>query len=60
MGCCTTAISSRNRSDLPDDFIARIYALTEPEFTHILSTFPLVAEETKAAALATYRVTTSA
>jgi hypothetical protein len=30
-------------------------ALIEPEFTHILSTFPLVPETTKAAALAAFR-----
>lgn len=30
-------------------------SLTEPEFTHLLSTFPLVPEPVKAAAVATFR-----
>jgi len=38
-----------------DARVARLYDLTEPEFAHILSTFPLVAEETKQAALAEFR-----
>jgi Putative DNA-binding domain/Eco57I restriction-modification methylase len=38
-----------------DGMIAHLYELTEEEFTHILSTFPLVAEETKQAALEAYR-----
>jgi predicted HTH transcriptional regulator len=35
--------------------IAHLYNLTETEFTHILSTFPIVPEPTKQAALAAYR-----
>lgn len=38
-----------------DAQVAHLYALTEPEFTHILGTFPLVAEETKSAALEAFR-----
>jgi hypothetical protein len=34
---------------------AHLYALTEPEFTHILSTFPLVPAPVKSAALAAFR-----
>jgi hypothetical protein len=35
--------------------IAHLYDLTESEFAHILSTFPLVAEEVKSAAMAEFR-----
>ena len=35
--------------------VAHLYGLTEIEFTHILSTFPLVPEETKSAALQAYQ-----
>lgn len=38
-----------------DARVAHLYELTEAEFTHILGTFPLVAEEVKAAALAEFR-----
>ncbi|MDB9494587.1 hypothetical protein PN441_17300 [Spirulina major CS-329] len=38
-----------------DGIIAHLYHLTEPEFTHILSTFPIVPDETKDAALNAYR-----
>lgn len=38
-----------------DGIIAHLYQLTEAEFEYILSTFPLVSEEVKAAALAAYR-----
>ena len=38
-----------------DALIAHLYGLTEAEFAHILSTFPLVPQETKSAALAAYR-----
>lgn len=34
--------------------VAHLYGLTEVEFTHILGTFPLVAESVKAAALQAY------
>jgi Putative DNA-binding domain len=38
-----------------DGMIAHLYNLTETEFTHILSTFPIVPEPTKQAALEAYR-----
>jgi hypothetical protein len=38
-----------------DGMIAHLYNLTETEFTHILSTFPIVPEPTKQAALQAYR-----
>ena len=37
-----------------DALIAHLYGLTEEEFKHILSTFPLVPNETKDAALAEF------
>ncbi|MBR8828237.1 MAG: ATP-binding protein [Gomphosphaeria aponina SAG 52.96 = DSM 107014] len=37
-----------------DGIIAHIYGLTEEEFSHILSTFPIVSEVTKQAALTEY------
>ena len=45
---------ARLRAEL-DGIIAHLYGLTEAEFAHILSTFPLVPEETKQAALNAYR-----
>ena len=50
----TPAGRARIRAEL-DGLVAHLYVLTEPEFTHILGTFPLVAEETKASALAAFR-----
>jgi hypothetical protein len=38
-----------------DGMIAHLYHLTEAEFAHILSTFPIVPEATKQAALEAYR-----
>ena len=38
-----------------DGIIAHIYGLTEDEFSYVLSTFPLVGEPVKVAALAAYR-----
>jgi len=38
-----------------DGMIAHLYELTEAEFAHILSTFPIVADEVKQAALEEYR-----
>ena len=35
--------------------VAHLYGLTEAEFAHILTTFPLVAEPTKIAALNAWR-----
>ncbi len=36
-------------------WVDHLYALTEPEFTHILSSFPLVPAPVKPAALAVFR-----
>ena len=47
---------ARLRADL-DGLVAHLYGLTAPEFAHILSTFPLVSESVKAAALIAYRTT---
>ncbi|WP_446372651.1 AlbA family DNA-binding domain-containing protein [Coleofasciculus sp. D1-CHI-01] len=41
-----------------DGMIAHLYNLTEAEFKHILSTFPIVPEETKQAALDAYKTFT--
>jgi hypothetical protein len=38
-----------------DGLVAHVYGLTEEEFRHILSTFPLVEDEVKEAALREYR-----
>lgn len=40
-----------------DGLVAHLYDLTEDEFAHILSTFPLVAEGVKSAAMEAYRNT---
>jgi len=45
---------ARLRAEL-DGMIAHLYGLTEEEFTHILSTFPLVEQSIKDAALDAYR-----
>src|SRR6202035_3131892 len=45
---------ARLRSEL-DGLVAHLYGLTEEEFAHVLSTFPVVPQETKDAALASYR-----
>jgi hypothetical protein len=45
---------ARLRAEL-DGMIAHLYGLTEEEFTHILSTFPLVEQSIKDAALGAYR-----
>ena len=45
---------ARMRAEL-DGIIAHIYGLTEEEFAYVLSTFPLVAESVKVAALNGYR-----
>ena len=41
-----------------DGMIAHLYGLTEDEFKHILSTFPIVPEATKQAALEAYKIFT--
>jgi hypothetical protein len=48
------AARARLRAEL-DALVAQLYGLTEPEFAHILTTFPLVEEGVKQAALNTYR-----
>lgn len=53
-GVTDPAERSRLRADL-DGMIAHLYGLTEEEFTHILSTFPLVEQSVKDAALEAYR-----
>jgi hypothetical protein len=45
---------ARLRAEL-DGLVAHLYGLTEEEFAHVLSTFPVVPQETKDAALAAYR-----
>lgn len=45
---------ARLRAEL-DGLIAHLYGLTEAEFAHILTTFPIVAEPVKVAALNAYR-----
>ena len=45
---------SRLRAEL-DGLVAHLYGLTEDEFAHILSTFPLVAEAVKIDARNAYR-----
>jgi hypothetical protein len=53
-GVTDPAARAQLRAEL-DGLIAHLYALTESEFAHILTTFPLVAEGVKAATLAAYR-----
>jgi hypothetical protein len=52
-GVTDAAARARLRAEL-DGLIAHLYGLTESEFAHILSTFPLVAQGVKDAALAAY------
>lgn len=53
-GATDPAERARLRAEL-DGLIAHLYGLTEAEFAHILTTFPLVAEPVKVAALNAYR-----
>ncbi len=53
-GVTETAARARLRAEL-DGLVANLYGLTESEFTHILSTFPLVPQGVKDAALAGFR-----
>ena len=39
-----------------DGLVAHLYGLTEEEFAHILTTFPLVEESVKTAAMDAYKV----
>ena len=53
-GITDPAERAKLRAEL-DGLVAHLYGLTEAEFTHILGTFPLVAQPVKAAALAAFR-----
>jgi len=53
-GITDTDQRAQLRAEL-DGMIAHLYGLTETEFTHILSTFPIVPDATKQAALEEYR-----
>jgi len=53
-GVTAAGARAQLRAEL-DGLIAHLYALTESEFAHILTTFPLVAQGVKDAALAAYR-----
>ena len=55
-GVTEPAQRAKLRAEL-DALIAHLYGLTEAEFTHILSTFPLVPQEIKDATLAEFRKT---
>ena len=50
----TPEVRAKLRAEI-DAQVAHLDALTEPEFTHILGTFPLVPEPVKVAALAAFR-----
>jgi hypothetical protein len=52
-GVTNSAERAQLRAEL-DGLIAHLYGLTETEFAHILSTFPLIADEIKTAALKAY------
>ena len=54
VGATDPAERARLRAEL-DGIIANLYGLTEEEFAYILTTFPVVPQETKDAALAAYR-----
>ena len=53
-GATDTAERAKLRAEL-DGLVAHLYGLSEEEFTHILGTFPLVAEPAKVAALNAWR-----
>ncbi|WP_084668920.1 Eco57I restriction-modification methylase domain-containing protein [Spirulina major] len=53
-GSTNPAHRAQLRAEL-DGIIAHLYGLTEAEFSHILSTFPIVPDDTKTAALNAYR-----
>lgn len=53
-GASTDGDRLRLRAEI-DALVAQLYGLTEEEFTHILTTFPLVAESVKQTTLNTYR-----
>ena len=53
-GATDEATRAALRADL-DGLVAHLYGLTEDEFAHVLSSFPLVPEATRAAALEAFR-----
>ena len=53
-GAVDASERARVRAEL-DGLIAHLYGLTETEFAHILTTFPLVADPVKQAARNAYR-----
>jgi hypothetical protein len=53
-GATNAVERARLRAEL-DGLVAHLYGLTEDEFAYILTTFPLVAQEVKEAALAAFR-----
>ena len=54
-GVSAPTARARLRAEL-DGLVAQLYGLTENEFTHILTTFPLVAEGVKDATLEAFRL----
>jgi hypothetical protein len=54
-GVTDEAERARLRAEL-DGMVAHLYGLTEEEFSYILTTFPLVSQAVKDAALQAYRV----
>jgi len=52
-GATDPAERAHLRAEL-DGLVAHLYGITEEEYAHILTTFPIVAEEVKAAALQAY------
>lgn len=54
-GATDPAQRQKLRAEL-DGLVAHLYELTEPDFAHILTTFPLVPEAAKAAALEQFRI----
>src|SRR5699024_7027485 len=53
-GVTDSAGRAKLRAEL-DGMVAHLYGLTEPEFEHVLATFPLVDQQVKDDALAEYR-----
>ena len=53
-GASDSTERAKLRAEL-DGLVAHLYGLSEEEFTHILTTFPLVAEPVKVAALNAWR-----
>ncbi len=53
-GVTDPVVRAKLRADL-DGIVAHIYGLTKGEFAYVLSTFPLMAEPIKVAALEAYQ-----